>query len=615
MTYQRPSKSKYNKKNVHFATPKKGARVSKPQKQQYRKYYHEQPSKRFAFVEEPDSEGDYSDDIEEEGFEDESTSSEESSEDDSDSDSDSSSEEDEEVYEFDLGPQDYDEEDSSDGNIEFIDASDVELESDGDEYYVDLNDQLVSAEDIGAPEVHDLNDEIVAYYDGEEASSDSSESSSDEEDADEGVEAIVHLTEEADSSADDSSDSEDEIMGYIVDTKKLEEKLLLEAIRQDFEEELVSPDEYESRDEDSELGSEPEYIEIDSSDEDESSDEEGVTIYKSLPCTECDCEDEQEDEQEEEDDDLQVVRDDDKEFSVVDLSDDVANSSDYQLEELDDGSYKLNVRFPSLVRDELKIEFLKKENELVIKGKLNFNGAETEDEEDEDEVEDITELTPAEFINYALDEDDDDEEDDEYSYADPEDVSEEEYSGDEDSAVLSGKEKAKAEKAKRDFILSQIEELEKRDGYNEDSDSDYDIDSEEEEEEGDDFEGFYEDEEPEDSEDSEEEYESDESSSEDEELQEDAEDLINQFKDQEVFFEKHFQFDKVIKFNKIKARFVGDDELELIIPSKNTTVEEDNSFAVTVDSSDDESSTTEEIDGNVPVLRDLDELLEAVEAA
>lgn len=55
----------------------------------------------------------------------------------------------------------------------------------------------------------------------------------------------------------------------------------------------------------------------------------------------------------------------------------------------------------------------------------------------------------------------------------------------------------------------------------------------------------------------------------------------------------------------------------MIIPTKNVTVEEDNSFAITVDSSDEDedSSTTEEIDGNVPVLRDLDELLEAVEAA
>lgn len=630
MAYNRQNKSKYNKKSVHYATPKRGAKASKPQKQQYRKYYHEQPSKRFVYVEEPDSEGDESEDvvIEKDEVDGDFVSSEEDSEEDLDSNSDSSSEEEEEIYEFELRPQDIAEEDSSDVDTKFIDASDVESESDENEYYVGLDDRLVSAEDVGVPEIHDLNDEIVAYYDDEESNSSSSDSGSEStsdsdpasdsdsnevSDSDEEVEAVVHLTEEANSS--DEEDSENEVIGYIVDTDKLNEKLLLESIRQEFEEELVSPDEYESRDEDSDLGSEPEYIEVDSEEEDEndeSSDEESVTIYKSLPCTECDCEDE--------DDDLQVIKDDDEEFSVVDLSDDVANSQDYQLEELDDGSYKLNVRFPSLVRDELKIEFLKNENELVIKGKLNFNGAEVEEEEEDDEEEndeeedvDVTQLTPAEFINYAL-EDDDDEDDNEYDYADPEEVSEEEYSGDEDSLVASARDKARAESAKRDFILSQIEESERRDGYNEESDDDYEIDSEDEETA--DFEGFYEDSD-EDSEDESESSEEESESSEDEELQEDAEDLINEFKNQEVFFEKHFQFDKVIKFNKIKAKFVGDDELELIIPSKGATVEQDNSFAITIDSSDDEdeSSTTEEIDGNVPVLRDLDELLEAVEAA
>ena len=111
MAYNRPNKSKYNKKSAHYDTPRRGSRVAKPQKQQYRKYYHQQPSQRVVYVEEPDNEGDESEDAEigEEDLVDEESSSSEDSESDSDSDSDSSSEsssdssseeeEEEEVYE------------------------------------------------------------------------------------------------------------------------------------------------------------------------------------------------------------------------------------------------------------------------------------------------------------------------------------------------------------------------------------------------------------------------------------------------------------------------------------------------------------------------------------
>lgn len=87
MAYNRQNKSKYNKKSVHYATPKRGAKASKPQKQQYRKYYHEQPSKRFVYVEEPDSEGDESEDvvIEKDEVDGDFVSSEEDSEEDLDS--------------------------------------------------------------------------------------------------------------------------------------------------------------------------------------------------------------------------------------------------------------------------------------------------------------------------------------------------------------------------------------------------------------------------------------------------------------------------------------------------------------------------------------------------
>ena len=317
--------------------------------------------------------------------------------------------------------------------------------------------------------------------------------------------------------------------------EELAEEIVLEVIRQEFENGLASQEESSSdSDEDTELGSEPEFIEVES-DEDDTSDEEGLTIYKDNsicgPCEDCDCEEEEADEEEEEDSEGE-------DYSVIDLTDDVANSDDFKLEEIDGSTYRLTVRLPSVVKEELKIEFLKQENELVIKGKLNFNSLADSDEEDSSDDEDeegveTTKLTPAEFIEYSLLEDDDEDEEEDEDFNEDDDM--EDISSDEEE--------------------------------------------EEEEEVGDDDEDLL----------------RAEASDDDEEIQEDAEKLIKEYKDQEFYFEKHFEFDKLIKFNKIKARFVDDDVLELTIPNKNKTSDDENSIAIDIEPFvDDESSTTEE---------------------
>ena len=58
----------------------------------------------------------------------------------------------------------------------------------------------------------------------------------------------------------------------------------------------------------------------------------------------------------------------------------------------------------------------------------------------------------------------------------------------------------------------------------------------------------------------------------------------------------------MIKFNKIQARFVGEDELELIIPNENKTVDDGNCVSIDVEPlQDDDSSITDEIDNTVAI--------------
>jgi hypothetical protein len=68
----------------------------------------------------------------------------------------------------------------------------------------------------------------------------------------------------------------------------------------------------------------------------------------------------------------------------------------------------------------------------------------------------------------------------------------------------------------------------------------------------------------------------------DEEIEEDAEKLIKDFKNQEISFEKHFQFDKIVKFEEIKAKFVNDDELEIVVPREDVDVSENNTVSITI---------------------------------
>ena len=153
--------------------------------------------------------------------------------------------------------------------------------------------------------------------------------------------------------------------------------------------------------------------------------------------------------------------------------------------------------------------------------------------------------------------------------------------------------------AKEARVAEILAELEAQEGdYNEEEDEEW---NGVEEEENDDDES---------SSSSEEEDDEESSSDEDEEIQEDAEELAKQYKNEEIHFEKHFQFDKIIKFDEIKARFIGEDELELIIPNENKTVQDENTVSIAVEplAEDESSSTTEEIESVVtaPTLDDVE---------
>lgn len=686
----RPSyRRRYNSKGFRSNRPQNSHR-SEPRtssgrdRRGYRRYYHQQPS-RYAYVEEPDSEIDPT----EEDEEDEIINNEEYDEvpleyyddeeadfDEADFDEEDFDEEDfdEDIYyDSEEQPLEYYEEDFSDGNDDTIedlpiyfynengaDADDVEIayvDSDGNEFIIDnedleeaILDEAILEELEANGRVHDLNNEIVEYYDENDGLSSSDSESSSESDLE--IDSLNDSSDSSDSSDDsdssesdssddgDSSDSSDDSGVESLDSdveQEIKDDLLLELIRREFEEELVSSDELTSEDESSDLGSEPEYFEVDTEDE-ENSEDEGITIYKSLVLPE-DIDDEDvvfyddlgEESDEATDNTKLLANDSDDEFQVVDLTEDLENSLDYKLEEIDANTYKLNVRFPSLVKDELKIDFLKNENELVIRGKLNLNDADIDEEVDEvSENEEEEEDSDADSFVEELKEKDnnkraklaailaelekeqpeeDSEEDEDFASPNEEDgedneeeeeEEEEEFSGDEDTFIEQIKEDLKSARASRKERIGKIlaDLKAQEENYNEESDNDFDANE---------WKGVESEGENQSSDDSEES-----SSDEDEEIQEDEEELAKQYKNQEVHFEKHFQFDKVIKFNKIQARFVGEDELELIIPNENKTVDDGNCVSIDVEPlQDDDSSITDEIDNTVaiPSLKEVEDVI------
>lgn len=422
MPAYRPS-NRYNSKNYFTSKPKAN------RGKQYRKYYHQQPSK-VVYVEEPDSEiesesesevTDYSEEVEDSDIE-------------------------SEVYEFDLNENEQPE-------LEYYGSSDYDTDDYND--IIDLNDELENAavdrlDSRG--KVYDLNDELVRYYDDSDSDSDSgSDSELDSEleaelelyepedildiiDLNDQLqaEALKQITgceyDEANSSSDisssesnsdddsdidsDDSDSETDLdIEYSSDEEDLNDQLQLENVRQVFADDLVSDDEVSVPPE-SDLESETEYIEVESDmdsgsedeqeydicdecnafdDESDSSDDEGITIYRhrfDLPDSYgSDYEDESDYSDDEIPEQLMLrANDSDDEIAMIDLSEDLQNSKDCELVDLNDHTYKLNLRFPSIVKDELKIDFIKNKNELVISGRFNFD-ADSDDEEIEEEIE------------------------------------------------------------------------------------------------------------------------------------------------------------------------------------------------------------------------------------
>ena len=276
------------------------------------------------------------------------------------------------------------------------------------------------------------------------------------------------------------------------------------------------------------------------------------------------------------------AEDSEDEIEVIDLSGDLENSKDCEIVELDDNTYKLNLRFPSLVKDELKIDFLKNENELIITGKFNFTDV------DDSDIEEI------EIENEKEEEDEDDDEEGPVEV----EVHLEEVNDDEEA-----KENEEAENEEESEAEEDEEEEEEADEKDDDSDEE-DVEEVDEEEDDDDYElqetsaindsfewsGF----EGEDDEDLD--LESD--HEEDEEVQEDTQSLIKDFKNHEIRFEKHFQFDKIVHFDQIQARFINDDELELIIPNEGAPISKsDNLVSIAIEPfKNDDDSTTEEYD-------------------
>lgn len=528
-------------------------------RQNYSKYHYPQPSHKQVYVEEPQTES-------------------ESSE----SEYDGYAQSDEEVYDFDLQsndsdeyPQEYSEELDFDSDD---DREEVFIIADDSNDFIDLNDAL-EMDAINSMEaegkVRDVNDDLVRFYDSESGSESGSESSSESEssesesDSDSELDSDIDMDSDEeiilllDSDLENNSESESETD---LDVENDDERQL-EHVRRSFAEELESEDEVsdvsteaESDDEiffevDSEYDSSDEEVEVDAGDPvyydycmDDSSDSsdsdgEGVTIYKhrfDLP-ERFDSENDSTDEELDYSDEELMLRanDSDDEFEIVDLSRDLKDSKDCELVELDDNTYKLNLRLPAMIKEDLKVNFLKNENELVISGKFDFTAEDSDIELESD--------------------------DDEYKSA--EETKEEAESSESES---SDSESSESETEETE-AAEESEKVEAEQNESAESDSSESSESESSESEAS-------------------ESEASESDSDEEEIAEDAQQLIQDFQRQEIQFEKHFQFDKIIKFHEIRATFLANGELELIIPNEGVALEkDDNTVAITIEDAEENS--------------------------
>lgn len=504
---------RYGKKNA-VAKPSKGERKGK---RNYRNYYHQQPSQ-MVYVEEPDS------DVE--------------------SESESENSNDDSVYEFDL----------QGSGSEFEEETSSELEDYDDA--VDMNDELENnaVEDLRKDgRVHDLNDELLGYYNDEPVVLELGS----EDEPQESLYFVDPESMDEDSQESDSSSSTADFE-YSSDEEKLNEQLRLESVRQAMAEELGSGDELSlssssSDSSDSESDDGVEYLEVDSdmesstnsesgessssssssdddedtssssessSSEDSSDSDNEVVLYRrklGLPDAPEELSDSENEMTENESSDSQALLNggDEDNVKVIDLSEDLANSTECEVVELDANTYKLNLRLPSIVKESLLIDFLKNRNELIIKGKMNID---TEDSDIDDDNNNEATHKGDESDSSTSSESNSSSSSESESASDSSDSesSSTSYSGDSDSSSSSdGSSESSSDasdsedsSSSSDSDLSDMEIIEDTDQFAKDSNSD-------------------------------------------------------------IMFEKHFTFDKDIKFKDIDAKFLSNGELELIIPCKN----------------------------------------------
>ncbi|PVH13764.1 uncharacterized protein CXQ87_001882 [Candidozyma duobushaemuli] len=534
-------KPRYNRKSHRAAGRSRPARPHHRghRGRRYSGYHYPQPSNSKVYIEEPETE----------------------EEEESGSEYDVSPED--EVYEFGLD----DNSDNEYADVVYDDESDFDTESESDgkeEVFIIANDDVVDINDILAEDalnymeaegaLRDVNDDLVRYYDSDSESSDSDLSSEVSEASDDDSEIDVELDSEIEDlqktlyllsgEADDDSVTDLEI-----DTGDE-----LEDVRQTFADELDSSDEEDvsdlSSDSDDdvffEVGSDYDSSDDESSDDDiavdeylsdsdssdsDSSDDEGITIYRHR----FDLPDRYDSDNDSTDEELALYQpeqkyllanDSDDEFDVIDLTKDLKDSKDCEVLELDDNTYKLNLRLPSLIKEDLKIDFSKAKNELVITGKFSFTGEESEESDVEEEVSEVDKIA---------------------------------------EALEAEEPEAKS------WSWSSSSESDSSDSESSDSDSDSDSSS---------------------SSSSSSESESDS----DEEVVEDAQDLIKDFQNQEIQFEKHFVFDKIIKADEIQAKFLANGELEMILPNEGVEVNQDtDKIAITIESADEAAEPAEDV--------------------
>lgn len=544
----------------------------------YRKYYHQQPEE-LVYVEEPtdNSESESSSSEEEQAryeFDLSSNSSSEESESESDDDFDSSR--DIMIYD-DLSDEDDSEDDDFDSSRDIMIYDDL---SEGD---VELNDSEIDdldEEDIMRILEHegrlvDLNDELVALYDSllESDSTDDDDVEEDEElvdfiDLDDPtqVKVLSQFLEAASDSEFDSLDLDIEV----------EDQLALRYAQKDDSELLSSDDEVvfytvDTSDSESDDDSQSESDSDDDSDSDsdmdsDSLDGEGVTIYeRELPF------DEELGDDNYDSDGFFVAEDSDDEYRVVDLSKDLEESKDFEVEEHDD-HYKINIRLDSLITEDLRLDFNKAENELIVKGKFDF-GIEDSENDDDDDLDNDEDGEPVEAIVTVAEESSS-----ETSSLDSDLDSSSDSSSDLDSdsdldSSSSSSSSSESDSDSSSDLSDDDEEINDEEGEEAIKDVVAEIVAdalasagkklEEEGEDRDEQDG---------AEDDDEEFVDAGAVADvtcdidDEEIKEDAQFLTKDFQTQEISFEKHFRFDKLVAFEDITAKFNNDTELEIIVP-------------------------------------------------